>query len=143
VTDLDRLLFENRRATLTTIDARDGRPRSVPICFVVVDGDLYSPLDEKPKSTADPTDLWRVRNLARDPRATILLDRWSEDWHELAWLELECAGELVQPRDSGHDSAVDALRSKYPQYAGHDLASRPLLRFRVERTVAWSGGAPS
>jgi hypothetical protein len=29
-----RLIIGARRATLTTIDARDGRPRSVPICFV-------------------------------------------------------------------------------------------------------------
>ena len=37
-----------RTATLGTI-AEDGRPRLVPICFVL-DGDvLFTPIDEKPK----------------------------------------------------------------------------------------------
>src|SRR5262249_50796280 len=90
VTDPDPTLLENRRATLTPIAARAGRPRSVPICSVVADDVIYSPLDEKPKAAAAPARLRRVRNLAADPRATILLDRWSEDWRELAWLELQC-----------------------------------------------------
>ena len=44
-----RFVSEARTATLGTI-AEDGRPRLVPICFVL-DGDvLFTPIDEKPKS---------------------------------------------------------------------------------------------
>ena len=135
---LDPAFATARRATLTTIDARDGGPRSVPICFAVVDGRLYSPLDEKPKAVEDRGRLRRVRNLAADPRATILIDRWSEDWRELAFTELACLGHLIAPSEADHARAVAALREKYPQYVAHRLEERPMLRFDVERATTWT-----
>ena len=83
-------LASARRAVLATI-APDGRPRLVPICFVV-DGEpptLYTPIDDKPKRSDDPLALARVRDIAADPRVTILVDRWDEDWTRLAWLRVE------------------------------------------------------
>lgn len=134
-----------RTATLATI-APSGRPRLVPICFVVgadaADGRarLYSPLDDKPKRSDDPHDLGRVRDILVLPEATLLVDRWSEDWTKLAWLRLESRAELLEPepreRDE-HATAVAALLAKYPQYADHRLRTRPILRFTVERVVAW------
>ena len=137
-----------RRAVLATIGPT-GRPRSVPICFVVVmdrpadEPRLYSPLDDKPKAAADPRALARVRDLVARPEATLLVDRWSEDWDRLAWVRLEVHGELVEPGRPGHEGAVAALRAKYPQYATHDLGHRPLLRFAIERIVAWGDLAPA
>ena len=133
-----------RHAVLSTIDARDGRPRSVPICHVLAvpeDGGppaLWSPLDEKPKAAADPRRLRRVTNLAADPRATILVDRWDEDWPRLAFVELGCLGAIVEPGGEGHAAAVDALRAKYPQYRRHRLEERPMLRFTVTAVRSWA-----
>ena len=68
-----------RSATLATI-APDGRPRLVPICFVtggVEPGHstrIYSPIDEKPKTTTEPAALARVRDLKARPRAAILAE---------------------------------------------------------------------
>jgi PPOX class probable F420-dependent enzyme len=133
-------------ATLATI-APDGRPRLVPICFVVGTDPaggrprLYSPLDDKPKSAADPRTLARVRDLLARPAATLLVDRWSEDWDRLGWLRLEATADLLEPGPgpgvAEHDDAVTALRAKYPQYASHRLEARPILRFRIDRAVAW------
>ena len=136
-----------RSATLATI-APDGRPRLVPVCFVVVDGGpdghavLYSPLDDKPKAApaaTDPHELARVRDLVARPHTTLLVDRWSEDWDRLAWLRIEARAELIEPSPSGseHAVAVAALRTKYPQYATHHLEERPIIRFTVDRAVAW------
>ena len=131
------LLATARRATLATIDPR-GRPRLVPICFVVVDDAdgpvLVSPLDEKPKAGADPLHLARVRDIAARPEVTVLVDRWSEDWTELAWLR--CAGRatiepVVDP------AVIAALRAKHPQYASHDLVHRPAIRIAIESVVGW------
>src|SRR4029079_10393886 len=78
-----------RTATLATI-APSGRPRLVPICFVLGEDDdlgrprLYTPLDDKPKRTADPHELARVQDLLVLPEASLLVDRWSEDWSRLA-----------------------------------------------------------
>ncbi len=139
-----------RTATLATI-APNGRPRLVPVCFVVgVDGRdgrarLYSPLDEKPKSSADPRELARVRDLLANPEATLLVDRWSEDWARLGWVRLEVRADLLEPdtkhRDE-HAVAVTALREKYAQYATHRLDDRPILRFTIQRTISWGALGP-
>jgi PPOX class probable F420-dependent enzyme len=131
-----------RRAVLATI-APDGRPRLVPICFVLAEDDavLYTPLDDKPKRTDDPLALARVRDIARDPRVTVLVDRWDEDWTHLAWLRLDGQAGLIVPDDRvtaiEHGWAVEALRARYPQYAEHRLEARPIVRIAVARVVAW------
>lgn len=109
----------------------------MPICFVSLGSTVYSPIDDKAKASDDPTRLRRVRNLLVDPRATILIDRWDEDWANLAWLELRCDGSLAAPGDPDHPPAVAALRAKYPQYATHDLERRPMLRFTPTRAASW------
>jgi PPOX class probable F420-dependent enzyme len=129
-----------RRAVLATI-APDGRPRLVPICFSVAEGEsiLYTALDDKPKRTADPLALARVRDIRGDPRVSVLADRWDEDWTRLAWLRCDGRAELLEPDDPGgeHDRAIAALRSRYPQYAAHPLESRPIIRVTLERVVDW------
>lgn len=128
-----------RRAVLATI-ASDGHPRLVPICFVV-SGEppiLYTPIDDKPKRTDDPLALARVRDIATDPRVTILIDRWDEDWTRLAWLRCEGRATLLDPDVAAeHARAVAALREKYTQYADHRLEVRPLIRTTLDRVIGW------
>jgi PPOX class probable F420-dependent enzyme len=123
---------ETRRATLATV-APDGRPRLVPICFVVIDEVVWSPIDEKPKDTSDPRELARMRDIGRDPRVLVLVDRWSEDWSQLAWLRIEGQAVLVD----SDPAVIPALRAKYPQYADHDLESRPMIRIAIEGARSW------
>ena len=134
-----------RTATLATT-APSGRPRLVPICFIVGDdaldgrARLYSPLDDKPKQVDDPHELARVRDILVLPEATLLVDRWSEDWSRLGWIRLDTRAELMEPEPrelEEHAAAVEALRAKYPQYATHRLEDSPILRFTVIRTVSW------
>ncbi len=131
--------------------APSGRPRLVPICFIVGDDApdgrrrLYSPLDDKPKQSNDPHDLARVRDLLVLPEATLLVDRWSEDWDRLGWIRLETRAALLEPEPheaAEHEAAVGALRAKYPQYERHRLESRPILRFTVLRVVTWGNLEP-
>lgn len=156
-----RFVAEARRGVLATI-AETGEPRLVPICFVLEDTSappatgsdpardrfvLYSALDEKPKRTADPLALARVRDLQLRPDATLLVDRWSEDWRQLGWVRLRCHGEIVSP--DGSDApvtasvlderarAVAALREKYPQYRDQRLESRPLIRLTCSVAAVW------
>lgn len=129
-----------RRATLATITT-DGRPRLVPICYVMVDDAVWSPLDEKPKATPNPRSLARVRDITERPEVSLLIDRWSEDWSELAWLRLSGRAELIEPGDVPAD-IVPLLRAKYPQYAGHALESRPLIKVTIERATSWFATEP-
>jgi PPOX class probable F420-dependent enzyme len=133
-------LASARWAVLATI-APDGQPRLVPICFVVDDAEptLYTPIDDKPKRDDDPLALARVRDIAADPRVTILVDHWDEDWTRLAWLRAEGRASMLEPgaRPAEHAAVVAALRAKYPQYATHRLEERPIIKIRLERVVGW------
>ena len=129
------LLAEARRATLATIDAT-GRPRLVPVCFVAVGDVLWSPIDEKPKSTADPLELARVRDIQARPDVTVLIERWSEDWSDLAWLRLGGRAEIIEGQ-AVPTGIVEALRQRYPQYHDHDLEHRPMLTITIERATSW------
>lgn len=140
------LLTTARRAVLATISA-DGRPRLVPICFVL-DPDrpiVFSPLDEKPKGVADVRDLARVRDIVRDGRVTVLVDGWDEDWSRLWWVRCDGTASLLDPVGDGavaHRAAVTALRSRYRQYERHDLEARPIIRIALERVTSWAASDP-
>ena len=129
-----------RRAVLATI-APDGHPRLVPICFIVAGEPpvLYTPIDDKPKRSDDPFALARVRDIQADPRVTLLVDRWDEDWTRLAWLRTEGRAALLEPSTgtAEHPVTVAALRAKYPQYATHRLDENPLIRIALERVIDW------
>jgi PPOX class probable F420-dependent enzyme len=134
------LLADARRASLATIDS-DGRARLVPICFVLTDDVMWSPIDEKPKSAADPRALARVRDIQARPAVTVLVDRWSEDWTELAWIRLDARAELIEARGVP-TGIVDALRQRYPQYWEHDLEHRPMVKITIERARSWFATEP-
>jgi PPOX class probable F420-dependent enzyme len=135
------LLAEARRATLATV-APDGMPRLVPICYAVHPtlAILHVAIDDKPKRSSDPRRLARVRDIVRDPRVSVLVDRWDETWSRLAWLRCEGRASLLEP--GGDDAAeraaaIAALRQRYPPYAGHDLEAALLLRIEILRTRSW------
>ena len=148
LTDGERDLLDSaRRAVLATI-APAGRPRLVPVCFVWFDaaaGDagpvVYTPLDAKPKRVADPHRLARVRDILARPDVSVLVDRWDEDWASLGWLRLGGQARLIEPdaeaTRADRDLALAALLAKYPQYADHDLGSRPLIRITVTDASSW------
>jgi len=139
-------LASARRAILATISP-EGHPRLVPVCFVVADRDdhlgrpiVYSPIDEKPKASADPRELSRVQDLLVLPDVSLLVDRWDEDWTRLAWLRVYGRGVLLEPQPrerEEHAGAIALLRAKYPQYATHRLEQRPIIRMTLDRSRSW------
>lgn len=133
------LLRAARRAVLATI-ADDGSPRLVPITFAFEHEVIYSALDEKPKSVADPRDLARVHDIEARPRVSVLVDTWSEDWSALGWLRVAGSARLIGPDGESapeHAKAVRHLRAKYAQYATHGLETRPVIRIQIERATSW------
>jgi len=140
-----RAFIEGRRtAVLVTVGA-DGRPRPVPICYVLDDVDgqravLYTPLDEKPKRVPDIARMARVRDITACPRVTLLFEHWDEDWTQLAWLRAR--GDAVLDEGAAdpesHRRVVASLRRKYPQYRSHALEQRPLIRVHLHDISAWS-----
>ncbi|GAA4422262.1 TIGR03668 family PPOX class F420-dependent oxidoreductase [Georgenia halophila] len=125
-----------RVGRLATADA-GGAPHIVPVTFAVIGGpvgtELVSAIDHKPKSTAA---LRRLRNLAANPRAALLVDHYGEDWTRLWWVRAD-GHVVVDQHGPAWAVAIDALVEKYRQYADR-RPDGPVIRLRVER---WSGWA--
>jgi PPOX class probable F420-dependent enzyme len=83
---------------------------AVPVVFAVVGGLIVVPVDTvKPKRHLN---LARVANVARDPRAVLLVDHFEEDWSRLWWVRVHVQAE--EARDP--DRWIPALADRYPQY---------------------------
>jgi PPOX class probable F420-dependent enzyme len=121
------LLASARVARLGLLDERD-LPRVLPVTFAAWEGAVWSAIDRKPKRAAEPA---RVRRLRRRPQATLLLDRYDDDWSRLAWVELR-GTVTIHPLGP----ALDALARKYEQYRA-DPPQGPLLRLEVRDAVCW------
>jgi hypothetical protein len=109
---------------------------AVPACFVI-DGEVVAvPIDAvKPKSSAA---LQRIRNLERDPRATLLCERWDPyDWSRLWWVRLGLVRSDETPETTTR--CADRLQAKYPQYAEAPFAS--ILTFRITAIAGWAAVA--
>ena len=124
------LLETERVARLALTDDRD-RPRVLPITYAIAGGALWSAIDAKPKRTPEPA---RVRWLRRRPEAAVVVDRYSDDWERLAWVQLLGRVEVIE-LEAGREGLA-ALEAKYPQYRDESPPG-PLLRLEVERALSW------
>ena len=91
-------LGEARVAHLATADA-EGRPHVVPITFAHHDENLYFVVDDKPKRSRD---LKRLRNIAGNPRVSVLVDHYEDDWTRLWWVRVDgVAHVLIHDAEAG------------------------------------------
>ena len=129
---MDDRVRQARVARLATVRP-DGAPHVVPVTFAVVDATtVVTAVDGKPKRTRD---LQRLRNLAADPRVSLLVDGWSEDWSALWWVRLDGTATVLDE----HAGARQALVTKYAQYAAAPPAG-PFVVVAVTAVRSWSGG---
>jgi hypothetical protein len=118
LTDDERaFLSAARTATLATI-APSGRPRLVPICFVVgEDHAERPPADPQParrqaEAVRGPPRARPLQDLLVLPDATLLVDHWSEDWSELAGSGSTAGASCSSPsRASARSTRLDSPRS--------------------------------
>jgi PPOX class probable F420-dependent enzyme len=106
-----RLASEARVARLGTIDP-DGRPHLVPLCFALDGATFYSEVDQKPKAAKR---LRRLENISRDPRVTVLVDHYEEDWPAVWWVRLRGTGRVLEDGPE-RDRGLRLLSNKYHQY---------------------------
>lgn len=86
----------------------------VPVCFVLIGQTLYQAIDGKRKSV-NPGRLRRVRNVRANPRASLLIDHYVEDWRRLWYVLLRGKARVID-HGAEHQRAITALKKKYPQY---------------------------
>jgi coenzyme F420-0:L-glutamate ligase/coenzyme F420-1:gamma-L-glutamate ligase len=130
-------LRDHRVAHLATAGS-DARPVVVPICYVFDGQIIYSPLDEKPKKI-EVRSLGRVRNIEANPQISIVVDDYSEDWNELAYVLISGVAQVLEPGDhrGEHTRAVLLLREKYSQYSSMAIDTRPMLRISPSGIKVW------
>jgi PPOX class probable F420-dependent enzyme len=124
------LLERERVGRLAFLDDAD-RPRVLPITFALAEGAVWSAIDDKPKRRAEPA---RVRWLERRPEAALCVDVYSDDWSELAWVQLLGRVDILPVADGG--AGLDALVERYPAYRSRRPPG-PLLRLAVDRALWW------
>jgi PPOX class probable F420-dependent enzyme len=124
--ELARFLDEQRIMCVSTL-GRDGWPHVTALWYVMRDGEPWIYTYAKSQ---------KVRNLERDPRATLLVESGHE-YNELRGVMLKVRGELERDLDVVAAMAEDLTR----RYAGApnaelDDATRAALRKQAEKRVA-------
>jgi PPOX class probable F420-dependent enzyme len=120
-----------RVARLATVTP-DGAPHLVPVVFALVDDVIYSAVDAKPKRHRR---LQRLANIEHEPRVSVLVDHYADDWSLLWWVRADGSARVLP--SAGEAGAATALRAKYPQYA-YVALDGPFLEIEVRRWSAWS-----
>ena len=124
------LLAQERVGRLGVLDLEDG-PRVQPVTFALAEGRIWSAIAQKPKRTAEPA---RLRFLRRDPRAALTVDRFSDDWEELAWVQVLGRVSILETDDAA--SGLRALCEKYEQYK-ETPPPGPVLALEPQRYLWW------
>ena len=123
---------EQRVAHLATADA-DGRPHVVPVCFAYAEARFYIAIDEKPKRSLR---LKRLRNIQANPHVALVIDDYSEDWTQLAYVIMHGTADILTSGPA-FEQAVAALRQKYPQYQRMPIQDNPMIAVQLTRVVSW------
>jgi PPOX class probable F420-dependent enzyme len=124
------LLETSRVGRLGLLDL-EGAPRVLPVTYALARGRIWSAVDRKPKRSAEPA---RLRFLRRDARAALTIDRYSDDWDQLAWVQVLGTVSIVEVTDG--EAGLRALSAKYEQYRD-ERPPGPLLALEPRRYLWW------
>ena len=131
--------LQSQRAGRLATATGDGAPHVIPVCYGCDGASLYIALDAKPKRVA-PERLRRIRNILENPRVALVIDRYSDDWSELAYLLIQGTAALIHPGAAEHSRAVALLRERYLQYLAMPIEQQPVIAIRPTKVVAWRLG---
>ncbi|HEY7832697.1 MAG TPA: TIGR03668 family PPOX class F420-dependent oxidoreductase [Ktedonobacterales bacterium] len=130
-----RFVAGQRVGHLATSDAA-GAPHVVPVCYAWDGAAFWIALDEKPKRVPAAR-LKRARNIAARGEASLVVDRYDEDWSRLGFVLASGAARLVAPGAPGHAEALALLRARYPQYRAMALEELPMIALAPRTVTAW------
>ena len=108
----------------------------LPVTFAVVEGRIWSAIDQKPKRAGEPA---RLRFLRRDARAALTVDRYSDHWEQLAWVQVLGSISIIEVADG--QAGLAALSAKYEPYR-EETPPGPLLALQPHRYLSWRAGDP-
>lgn len=130
------LLDEERVVIATTIGPR-GWPHSMPLWFVVRDGDIWAWTFAKSQ---------KVKNLERDPRCTLLVETGVE-YGDLRGIQIEAEAELIRDLDQivefgkqltiRYADGIDKIEGDAEAGLRAQAPKRVAIHFRPVRVASW------
>jgi PPOX class probable F420-dependent enzyme len=121
-----------RVARLATVSG-DGQPHLVPVVFAVEHDTVLVAVDAKPKRHRD---LKRLRNIAENPAASLLVDHYDDDWDALWWVRADGTA-TVDAAEPVLARARAALGARYPRHR-EQPPEGPVITVEVGRWSGWS-----
>jgi PPOX class probable F420-dependent enzyme len=132
-----RELLESERVVIVSSIGPRGWPHSMPMWFTVRDGEIWVWTFAKSQ---------KVRNLERDPRATLLIET-GDEYLELRGVQLETEAELI--RDPAavaefgkeltlrYSDGIDSIEGDAAAALEAQAAKRVAIRFQPRRVASW------
>jgi PPOX class probable F420-dependent enzyme len=123
--DEQRELIESQRIVVVSSLGPRGWPHSMPLWYVPRDGEIWIYTYAKSQ---------KVRNLERDPRATLMIETGHE-YGELRGIEIEAVAQIHRDLDTVFELARDLTR-RYAGGAQVDETQAEALRTQARKRVA-------
>lgn len=132
----EELLAEERVVIISSLGPR-GWPHSMPMWFTVRDGDIWVWTYAKSQ---------KVKNLERDPRATLLIETGHE-YSELRGIQIEAEAELIRDTDQVFEFAkeltiryaegIDSIEGDAAAALQAQAPKRVAIHFHPKRVATW------
>ncbi len=132
-----RDLLESERVVVVSSLGPRGWPHSMPMWFTLRDHEIWVWTYAKSQ---------KVRNLERDPRATLLVETGAE-YVELRGVQIEAEAELIRDTDRVFDFAkqltvryaegIDSIEGDAASALQAQAAKRVAIRFEPLRVASW------
>ena len=128
-------ILNHRIAHLSTVDDQ-GDPHVVPVVYAYDGKYIYTPIDTKPK-IKQKTDLRRVKNIKTNSSVTLIIDDYSENWDELAWLQVRGTADLIYEGEE-FKYGINLIVDKYPQYIKDGYKISFIIAISPSRVISWN-----
>jgi len=127
--------LEQQRVVICATNGRGGWPHLMPLWYLVREGEIWAWTYAKSQ---------KVRNLERDPRATLQLEDGT-DYRELRGVMIEAKAAIHRELGRVAEFGAQLLRRYGNASTGPELvdavraqaAKRVALQFRAQRTASW------
>ena len=123
------LIQWERVCRVATVGKR-GTPHVVPVCHVLANGKIYF---------ASGNDAKKVLNLKANPRVTVTVDLYSDDWASLKGAMVQGTARLIE-KGPRFRKVRALLYRKYPQYpdeAALDESDSVIVEVTPTHVFAW------